>query len=254
MTKPLRTSALLALLLACWSPDESRAATVTLNSLTDNIMVGQDDTTGGSTSPAAVGDGWFTGTYSGTLRQRSFGNNEPLRTQWYFRFDISSLLGVNPGDITSVTLSLPQIGRLNSNPGDNVPMRIFDPNASWDDDGSNYPVWNLGREAPNNQGGSGGTILETFADAYDTFGEGPTDTSNTNVEGVFAVTDGELLTTVQSWATSGTNNEGLFASLVGADNIGLAFGAPTLVITTIPEPSGVLLLILGSGAALRRRR
>lgn len=235
---------------------ESPAETITLDTRTDNILVGQADATGGSTAPLAVGDGWFTGSYAGTVRQRSAGNQEQLRTQWYFRFDASAIGAVNPADITAATLRLPQIGRLNANAGiDTVPLRIFDPNESWDGGGTNYPKWNLGREAPNNTGaGAGGTLLESFADAYDTFGTGPTDISDPDVEGVFMSSSAALLATVQSWAASGANNEGFLVSFTGPDNIGLAFGNPTLEITVVPEPSAALMLFAGAGVLLRRRR
>ncbi|MEJ6648018.1 MAG: PEP-CTERM sorting domain-containing protein [Akkermansiaceae bacterium] len=81
-----------------------------------------------------------------------------------------------------------------------------------------------------------------------------TDLTNNNVEGTFTVTDGALLTTVQSWATNPADNEGFFISYEAAHNIGVAFGTPTLEITYVPEPSAALLGFLGAGMLLRRRR
>ncbi|MEJ6648019.1 MAG: sulfatase-like hydrolase/transferase, partial [Akkermansiaceae bacterium] len=208
------------------------AETIILSTRTESVMVGESDSVGGSTAPLAVGDGWFTGVHAGTLRQRSTTQFE-LRTQWYFRFDLADIATLAPEDILGVTLKLPQIGRLNGNPSDNVPMRMFDPNANWDLSGTNYPKWNLGREAPNHTGGSGGTLLASFPDAYDTFGEGPTDTSNVNVEGTFTSSSAALLTMVKGWVTSGTNNEGIMATLPGLGNIGLAFGDPVLEIEIV---------------------
>jgi len=225
----LKTRPVLFLLTAAFT-EFLAADSVTLSNLTDSVLVGQDDTTGGSTAPIVPGDGWFSGAHAGTLRQRTVGNQETLRTQWYFRFDIADIATLNPADITGATLSLPQIGRLNGNPGNNVPLRFFDPNASWDSGGTNYPFWNLGREAPTNTGGSGGTILETFIDAYDIFGEGPADTSNPNVEGTFTSSSAELLAMVKSWVANPADNEGVLATMPGADNIGLAFAAPTLLV------------------------
>lgn len=236
MASPLPTAGpLLACLVALVALVSSALGdSVTLDVRSDNVLVGQADTAGGKSVPAAVGDGWFTGSYAGTVRQRAVGNQEQLRTQWYFRFDIAALAGIAADDITSATLRLPQIGRLNSNPGlDTVPLRIFDPNASWDAGGSNFPTWNLGREAPNNTGGSGGTLLESFPDAYDAFGLAA-DTSDPGVEGTFTVNNAALLATVQSWASSPANNEGLLATLPGADNIGLAFAAPTIELELVP--------------------
>ncbi|BCX49025.1 hypothetical protein HAHE_29330 [Haloferula helveola] len=204
---------------------------IVLNSLTDSQMVGQNDSDP-LLLPAAPGDGWFTGAYAGTVRQRASGNQEQLRTQWYFRFDIAALSGIQPHLIQSATLDIPQIGRLNTLTTNNV-LRIFDPNADWDDDGGNYPTWNLGREAPT--GSPGGTLLADFGmNSYQIYGT-TADQSDTNVEGVFTVDSAALLDTVKSWAADPGDNEGLFATFVQAALGGLAFGTPTLTLEVLPD-------------------
>lgn len=198
-------------------------ADLTLTSLIDSQLVGQDDTNA-ATAPTAPGDGWFTGAYSGTVRQRESGSNELWRTQWYFRFDISALSGVDPGLITGATLNLPQIGRLNTVTTGND-LKVFDVNNDWDDDGGNYPTWNLGREAPT---GSGGTELASFgSNSYQQFGT-TADTSNPDVEGTFVVANAALLDTVKSWAADPGNNEGLLVTMINVGFAGLAFDPPVL--------------------------
>ena len=94
------------------------------DTLTDSVMVGQDDVVS-TVAPAAPGDdGWFTGTHAGTLRGRQSSQTE-LRTQWNFRFDIAALTGIDPADINGVTLSIPQIGRLNTTSGSGNAQRFI---------------------------------------------------------------------------------------------------------------------------------
>ncbi|BCX49026.1 hypothetical protein HAHE_29340 [Haloferula helveola] len=208
-------------------------ADVTLSTLTDSQLVGQNDTDP-LTAPAVPGDGWFTGPYSGTVRQRESGSNEQWRTQWYLRFDISALSGVDPGLITGATFNILQIGRLNTVTTGNS-LKVFDVNSDWDDDGGNYPTWNLGREAPT---GAGGTELENFGtNSYQQFGT-TTDTSNPDVEGTFVVTGSALLDTVKSWASDPADNEGLLVTMINVGFAGLAFGPPTLEITVLVDTDG----------------
>ena len=212
-------------------------ADIVLTSFTDNITVGLDDTDS-NVLPSPEGDGWFTGAHAGTVRQRTTGNQEQRRTQWYFRFDISTLSAVAPGDITGASLSLPQVGRLNNLTGSSQ-LKVFDPNNDWDDDGGNYPVWNLGRET------NGGTQLINYgATSYQTFGT-TADTGNASVEGTFLVDNALLLATVQSWASNPTNNEGILVTMTSTSLSGLAFGAPTLTISTVPEPATLGLFLCG---------
>ncbi|BDS08150.1 hypothetical protein NT6N_31900 [Oceaniferula spumae] len=221
------------------------AATITLNTLSDSELVGLNDG-GGATAPVAPGSGWYTGANAGEVRQRLNSNTE-LRTQWYFRFDITSLAGVPSGDILSATISIPQIGRLNGSAGAGAPLNLFDNNFVWNTS-TDQPGWNDGREVPTGSG----TLLHSWADAANEYAVA-TDLSNTNVEGIFSSSSAALMTTVQSWAANPADNEGFLLSLVGAENIGLAFGTPTLVIQTVPEPSSTALLGLGGLALILRR-
>ena len=254
-------------------------ATIILNTLSESVMVGSGDTNSnvaplapGVHEPAAVGNPWFTSSFDGMLRGRATTQFQ-RRTQWNFRFDASALAGVDAADITAVTLSIPQIGRLNTQSYTNLAMRLYANTYDWADDGSaDYPTWNRGRT---DAGGDGVTIVggSNAIGTYNTFGQ-VTDTSNTNVEGTFIITsttgnpaDGPttlttegvaaLLTTVQGWATNPASNEGFLLTYQNADNMGLAFGTPTLTITTIPEPGAASLLVLGglllAGRRLRRR-
>ena len=229
------------------------AATITLNTLADSVMVGEQDTAAAS-APAAPGDGWFTGPHAGTIRARSTtAPNPEFRTQWNFRFDASALAGVAPGTITSATLSIPQIGRLNTVSGPGNVLNLYANTYDWDDDGSaDYPTWNRGRT---DQGGDGFTVAASFGGA-DTHGTA-LDLSNTNVEGTFVLdtaTYPGLLTAVQNWATDPAANEGFLMTYQNAHNIGLAFGTPTLDIEVVPEPATGGLLLLGLALAARRRR
>jgi hypothetical protein len=224
-------------------------AVITLNTLDQSLMVGFQDTDA-NTAPAAVGDGWYTGPYAGTVRAAGdLGENN--RTQWYFVFDISSLDGIDPGDITSVELQLPQIGRINAT-NNNSAMALYDPNFTWDTGGSNYPTWNAGAST------NGGTLLGSIANAATMFGIAM-DTSNPDVEGTFTYDSAALLATVQSWATDSANNEGFLLHLTQPQGIALAFGTPSLVVTTtaviIPAPAALPagLTLLGLAAWCRRR-
>lgn len=225
-----RNSHLLAPLVAT-SLSVCHGAPVVIDSLTDSQMVGLNDTDP-LVEPVAEGDGWFTGAYAGTVRQRSNGNAIERRTQWYFRFDIAALSGVQPHLIQSATLELPQIGRLNNLTTNNA-LQVYDTNANWDDDGGNYPTWNLGREAP--AGSPGGTLLADFGmNSYQIFGT-VADTSNTDVEGIFTVDGSALLDTVKTWAADPGDNEGFLATFVQAALGGLAFGTPTLTLDVLPD-------------------
>ena len=138
------------------------AATITLNTLADSELVGQNDP-GGATAPAAPGSGWYTSTNAGEVRQRATGNQENLRTQWYFRFDTAALAGISSGDILSATISIPQIGRLNTLNG-SAPLELSDTNLVWNTSTA-HPAWNAGRAAPTGSG----TLIQSWADAADTF-------------------------------------------------------------------------------------
>ena len=223
------------------------AEIVTLNTLTESVMVGQDDIVS-ATAPLAPGDGWFTGTAAGTIRARDVGDNEHWRTQWNFRFDIAALAGIDPADIISATLTIPQIGRLNtvSEPGNFIKM--YANTYDWSDDGSvDYPTWNRGRI---DKGGDG-TLLGTIGGA-NTFGT-VADTADPNVEGSFILTTiasppadtgvtyttadvAALLTAVQSWATNPADNEGFLMTYENAHAVGYAVGTPTLEVDVIPGP------------------
>ena len=119
----------------------AQASLITLSTLEDNSLVGWSDTNSNN-PPAAPGDGWFTGTYSGTVRERAT-TNFPLRTQWYFRFDDTALATIIAGKITSATLKLPQIGRLNTGQ-DDLDLVVYDTDLTWDSNATPYPTWNAG--------------------------------------------------------------------------------------------------------------
>lgn len=243
------TIVLTALAIGLAAPRAHADAILTINTLAESEMVGQNDADE-SLAPAAPGDGWYTGAYAGTIRARAGGDGEQLRTQWYFRFDLSALDGIDPDRISAATLSLPQIGRLN-NTGSTAPMRLFDTNVDWDLDGSNYPIWNEGRESPTGSG----TLIENFGAIYSTFGTA-TDTSDTDVEGTFTTSSAALLATVKTWADDPVNDEGLLLTFAGPGSAGLAFGTPTLELTIIPAPAALPagLAMIGLAAARRKRR
>ncbi|GAA5494484.1 hypothetical protein Rhal01_00645 [Rubritalea halochordaticola] len=228
------------------------AATITLDTLTDSITVGSTDTTGGSTAPTAPGDSWYTGDYEGSVRTRSDGNQVELRTQWYFRFDTSALAGVDAADIVSVTMYIPQVGRLN-NRTDNIALKLYDVGSNWDDDGSAYPLWNQGRPSSEIAHGTGAE-LGVIDNHYNVFGN-TTDTSNPDVEGIFEYSSAPLQAYVESWQ-NGDDNDGFLLTAPNVGLTGLAFATPTLVIETaaVPEPSSVFLSISGLGFLLLRRR
>lgn len=229
---------------------QASAATITLITLSDSLLVGQNDTTGGSTAPAAPGDNWYTGAHAGIVRTRTAANNEQFRTQWYFRFDTSALSGVNAADIVSVTMYIPQIGRLNTLT-DNIPLKLYDVGSSWDDDGTNYALWNQGRPSSEIAFGTG-VELGVIDNHYNLFGT-TADTSNTDVEGNFEYNTAALKSYVESW-TSGGNDNGFLLTAPGVGLSGLAFDTPYLVIETIPEPSTAVLGLSGLGVLLLRRR
>ncbi|MEJ6648017.1 MAG: hypothetical protein QNL24_11930 [Akkermansiaceae bacterium] len=51
------------------------------------------------------------------------------------------MTGIAAGDITGVTISIPQIGRLNTVAVTTNNIKLYDPNFIWDIAGSNYPVF-----------------------------------------------------------------------------------------------------------------
>lgn len=253
-SSPLPLAGTLAALLILGSANPAPGATVTLDTLDRAVTVGQTDIDP-LVAPSAPGDGWFAGPHAGTLRGRATSSFE-LRTQWYFVFDIAALAGVAPGDIVSATLTIPQIGRLNTLSYTAPFIKLYDPNFTWDLGGSNYPVFNGGRALGAGglpAGYPGGTYMADPLGGYNDHGL-VADTSNPDVEGEFIVNGAALLATVQSWAANPADNEGFFMTYENADNIGLAFGTPTLALEVIPEPATAGLLLLGVAVLARRRR
>lgn len=205
----------------------AQGSTITFGRLTESVMVGSNNRNP-AIAPTAPGDGWFTGTHAGTIRGRNDTNLE-LRTQWNFRFGISALSGIAPENITKVTLKIPQIGRLNAI-SNSQPCLVLRANTyDWHADGSGagYPVYN----------GSFTVAAPQFG-TYNTFGQ-VQDTTNPNVEGTFVLDSGtypNLLTVVQGWAAGPSANEGFSLGCAYAENMALAFGSPTLVITYGQSP------------------
>ena len=223
MEQPVKLSLLIAALLAGVS---AMAGTITVNTLTaDNTMVGSTDTDPFS-APLAVGGQWYSNTFSGTIRERQSSIFEN-RTEWYFRFDLSALSGVSSNDIQSVAINLPQIGRLN---GDSKVsgIAVYDTDLDWDmSSGTKYPTWGAG---------TNGTLVASIADAYNYFGL-TADVTNDNVEGVFSASTPELKALVFGWMGDPSSNEGLLVRFTSEENIGLAFGVPSLEITTFGTES-----------------
>jgi hypothetical protein len=225
------------------------AATINLTTLADSVNVGQNDTAGGTTAPAAPGIFTSTGA-TGFVRGRATGAQEELRTQWYFRFDTAPLVGLNPAEIVSVTLTIPQVGRLNNTLTNNVPLVVFDVGSGWDDHGGSYPVWNQGREATIGTGSE----IGRYADVYDaTIGFSTATDSDAAAEGTYTFAQAELQTYVSGWL-GGDANDGFLLTSPGGNNMGLSFGTPTLTVVTVPEPGIPLLGSLGVLCMLRRRR
>jgi acetyl esterase/lipase len=200
----------------------SRGETVTFGTLTDSVMVGANSRNP-AIAPAAPGDGWFTGAHAGTIRSRKDSKLE-LRTLWNFRFAIDALSGIAPASISKVTLKIPQIGRHTSLSSSLAALVLRANTYDWSANGSGagYPVFN----GPT-------TIVALKFGTYNTFGR-LQDRTDRNVEGTFVVDSGtypNLLTVVQGWAANSSRNEGFSLTCPYAEDTGLAFGKPTLVIT-----------------------
>lgn len=238
-------TSLLAFLLPVILVDAASAGLVTLNT-SDSVFVSLNTT---ANSLDQVGD-FSSGAATGIIRERSnAAGNFQVRTRWFMEFDLSGLSGLNGTAIQDAKLNLPQIGKLNNFSSTNSNLQLHLPESSWDStSGTAYPLYTLGDS----------DLLTVYNNHYSTFGSAP-NSDYTTVEGTHEL---DVTSLVQDWVDGNKANNGVRLSFDLNDLTGLAFGAPTITVTTddaavVPEPGSLVMLgsvFAGFGVVRRRTR
>lgn len=168
--------------------------------------------TGTNTDPANVGAWADSGPYF--VRERSVGNAEQLRSEFFFQFDLSGLDPDKP--IFSARLSIFQIHRLNSVAANFSDLELGRMAEPWDLDGENFPVF--GQEKVEEPFVFGTNIaFGPDAAAMGFYGGDPDNPEDT---------DGQvdITVTVRRWLNGTSENHGLRMRMTDRSNTAAGFG------------------------------